>query len=80
MTMMDVKDLPLLLETTIEELVTKSAKRLYYKHINLDEDAYDFLWGQCSEDYRQAWKVIAEADHEDFIRELRESYEIMEED
>jgi len=38
------------------------AKALYYKHMELDRDLYHFMWKQCSQDYREAWMLIAAAD------------------
>ncbi|AUR92075.1 hypothetical protein NVP1188A_72 [Vibrio phage 1.188.A._10N.286.51.A6] len=35
------------------------AKELYYKHMGLDPTIYDFMWGQCSDEYQKAWILIA---------------------
>lgn len=37
------------------------AARLYFKHMGLDSNAYSFMWGQCSEEYKNAWRLIAKA-------------------
>lgn len=39
--------------------VEEEAKRLYYNHMELDEIQHYFMWDQCSEEYRNAWRLIA---------------------
>ncbi|UIW11062.1 hypothetical protein VP5_050 [Vibrio virus VPMCC5] len=50
-------------EPDIEEY----AKTLYYKHMELCPYEYDFMWRQCSIEYRQAWRFIAECEWEGMI-------------
>jgi hypothetical protein len=45
-------------------LVNEQAKKLYYRHMGYRECDFPFLWKQCSEEYRNAWRVIARGDLE----------------
>jgi hypothetical protein len=45
-------------------LVNELAKKLYYRHMCLEAELYPFMWKQCSEDYRSAWRVIARGELE----------------
>lgn len=45
--------------TGAEDLVEIRAKELYYIHMKLDPVMYDFMWGQCSLSYKNAWRYIA---------------------
>lgn len=44
-------------KSTCEEL----AEKLYHSHYGRDPVKYSYMWRQCSENYRQAWITIAEA-------------------
>lgn len=41
-----------------ESPVEKTAKFLYYKHMDIPEEGNEFMWEQCS-DYKNAWLLIA---------------------
>jgi len=45
--------------------VIKRAQELYYKHLDIDSEGYEYMWNQCVPSYQQAWVTIAEADLED---------------
>tara|TARA_R110000787_G_scaffold44901_1_gene109790 strand:- start:11846 stop:12496 length:651 start_codon:yes stop_codon:yes gene_type:complete len=57
----DVFDLTCL---SFPEEVEEVAKELYAKHMKLSTEERKFMWGQCEEEYQQAWITIAEADNE----------------
>lgn len=42
--------------------IKNRAKELYYKHMELNAEEFDYMWIQCSRDYREAWMTIAAAD------------------
>tara|TARA_R110000744_G_scaffold147612_2_gene260564 strand:- start:558 stop:830 length:273 start_codon:yes stop_codon:yes gene_type:complete len=46
------------------EAVKRKAKELYHDHMDLS-CTNDFMWGQCSVDYREAWLTIAKEDLEE---------------
>ncbi|AUR94340.1 hypothetical protein NVP1193O_209 [Vibrio phage 1.193.O._10N.286.52.C6] len=48
-----------------QERINIRAEGLYYRRMGLCPMNYDFMWPQCSEDYRDAWRVIARIELED---------------
>ena len=52
----DVFDLTCL---SFPEEVEEVAKELYAKHMKLSTEQRKFMWGQCEEEYQQAWITIA---------------------
>lgn len=47
----------------IQELDNLAIK-LYFKHVGFSPTIHHFLWEQCSEDVRSAWRTIAAANLE----------------
>lgn len=46
----------------MDKVIEERAKSLYYNHLNIDSTTYNYMWGQCSEDYKEAWRTIAKED------------------
>jgi len=44
--------------------IVTAAEKLYYKHMDLDPEEYYYMWQQCTQEYRDAWTLIANADEE----------------
>ena len=42
--------------------VEQRAIELYFSHMKLPRMHYGFMWEQCSEEYRDAWRFIASVD------------------
>ena len=51
--------------TVTQERINIRAEDLYYRRMGLCPMNYDFMWQQCSEEYQDAWKVIAKIELED---------------
>ena len=59
---------------TVEDIEIK-AKEMYYHHVGYKESMFPYLWDQCSEDYREAWRAIAKIELEDDLNIAAEMYE-----
>ena len=47
-----------------KETLEDKAKKFYAEHMDLHPNEIDYMWGQCGEDYKQAWLTIVGADDE----------------
>lgn len=45
--------------------VLERAKSYYFRHMDLNPVAHDYMWNQASEDYRWCWIRLAEIDLQD---------------
>jgi len=43
----------------LNDELTLKAKKLYKQHLNLNSNQVDYMWKQCSQEYRDAWLLIA---------------------
>tara|TARA_R110002020_G_C15944201_1_gene744975 strand:+ start:449 stop:658 length:210 start_codon:yes stop_codon:yes gene_type:complete len=59
---------------TVEDIETK-AKEMYYHQRGYKESMFPYMWGQCSEDYKEAWRAIAKIELEEFLRINAEMHE-----